>query len=301
MGLGGTALFRYSPSVTRPPGASVRPTRGLPLGKRITLSPLTAAASMALLSMTSVAAAQPSPSQPLEPPLTRLPPVLVTAPVPLPEVLPRSDIPGSLEILTDKEVWPTLIDLLQPLRRRLAPDPPGGGRPGEGADRNTGAVATGKVPGSAGHADPCPRRVPGGGPGSTERCGEARAVATRRGHRQHTGPGARDPHREVRGQHPVDLGRDHRQPEPAQPLGHALPQFRVGQHQQQPGQSVAERRDLSRLSGLAAGGQRHWAVGVSGRHAIQRRIRRDGQLGSHSTSRPSRASTSSPDPIPSSV
>src|SRR2546422_6344735 len=50
-------------------------------------------------------AAQQSPPPPPEPaPLYQLPPVLVTAPTPLPETLPRSSIPGALEILTPDEI-----------------------------------------------------------------------------------------------------------------------------------------------------------------------------------------------------
>ena len=143
-------------------------------------------------------------------------------------------------------------------------------------------LATGKVPGSAGHADPCPRRLARAGPGTTERCDEARAVAAGRGHRQHSGPGARDPHREIRRQHPVDRGRGDRQPEPARHLGDALPQPRLRQPQRQPGQPLAERPDVPWLPGLTAGRQPDRPVDVSGRHALQRRLRRDHQLGSHS-------------------
>ena len=60
---------------------------------------------MALLLVTSVALGQPSSPPSAAPPLIQLPPVLVIAPVPLPEAQPRSDIPGSIEILTDKDVW----------------------------------------------------------------------------------------------------------------------------------------------------------------------------------------------------
>ena len=50
-------------------------------------------------------AAQQSPPPPPEPaPLYQLPPVLVTAPTPLPETLPRSSIPSALEILTPDEI-----------------------------------------------------------------------------------------------------------------------------------------------------------------------------------------------------
>jgi iron complex outermembrane receptor protein len=50
-------------------------------------------------------AAQQSHSQPQEEPsLYELPPVLVTAPAPLPEVVPRSSIPGALDILTPDDI-----------------------------------------------------------------------------------------------------------------------------------------------------------------------------------------------------
>ena len=61
-----------------------------------------------------------------------------------------------------------------------------------------------------------------------------------------------------------------------------LPQPRLRQHQRQPGQPLAERPHLPRLPGLAAGGQPHRPVDVPGRHALQRRLRGDDQLGSDS-------------------
>ena len=74
---------------------------------------------MALLFGTSVAFAQPSSPPPAEPPLTRLPPVLVIAPAPLPETQPRSDIPGSIEVLTDKDVWAVHPRVLPDALQRL--------------------------------------------------------------------------------------------------------------------------------------------------------------------------------------
>ena len=80
---------------------------------------LAAAAAMALLFGTSVAFAQPSSPPPAEPPLTRLPPVLVIAPAPLPEAQPRSDIPGSIEVLTDRDVWAVHPRVLPDALQRL--------------------------------------------------------------------------------------------------------------------------------------------------------------------------------------
>ena len=54
---------------------------------------------------------------------------------------------------------------------------------------------------------------------------------------------------------------------------------RLRQHQRQPGQPLAERPHLPRLPGLAAGRQPDRSVDVPGRHALQRRVRRDDQLG----------------------
>jgi len=51
------------------------------------------------------AAAQQTRGQPqAEPPVTELPPILVTAPAPLPETLPRSSVPGALDILTPDDI-----------------------------------------------------------------------------------------------------------------------------------------------------------------------------------------------------
>src|SRR5580765_1980375 len=84
---------------------STRQTSGLLAWRLIWIGRLATAASLALLLVTSQALAQPSSPPPAEPPAAQLPPVLVIAPAPLPEAQPRSDIPGSIEILADKDVW----------------------------------------------------------------------------------------------------------------------------------------------------------------------------------------------------
>lgn len=85
-----------------------------PRRDRIRKSALAALAGAILLLAAGTAAGQPSSPSPTEPPITELPPILVTAPAPLPETLPRSAVPGSLELLTEDE--------MRPVEPRVLPD-----------------------------------------------------------------------------------------------------------------------------------------------------------------------------------
>ena len=75
--------------------------------------------------------------------------------------------------------------------------------------------------------------------------------------------------------------RGDRQPEPPHHAGPALPQHRLGQPQQHPGQPLADRPDLPGVSGLAPDRQSHRPLDVPGRHALQQWVRRHHQLGPH--------------------
>src|SRR6266568_1827325 len=137
---------------------------------------------------------------------------------------------------------------------------------------DSNAMAAGQGSGHARPAHAPHGRVAGSRPGSAGHRDGAHEAAARPDRRRHPCPRARDTHREIRGQRAVTHDQGDREPERAQPAGHALPQPRLRQYHRQPGQPLAERPHVSRFPGLPADRQPHRPVDVSRRHALQRRV-----------------------------